>query len=114
MADQHQLNTMANARAALQGYKRAGFTTVDPDNPRHIELYQHLRNQMSRVYAKTFLLHLNGAKQETTAGSGWAIKYWGVPKQNFPDGLPPDLAAAEKNSRCNPRAGTGWRPKHES
>ena len=86
-----------SARVALQGYRRSGFTTVDPDNIRHIELYQHLRKTMDRIYPKTFLLHLNGAKQETTAGSGWAIKYWGVPKKNFPEGLPPDIAAAEKS-----------------
>ena len=43
----------------------------------------------------TFQNYIKNAKTETATGGGWHIDFWGVPKTNFPDGLPPHIEQAQ-------------------
>ena len=67
---------------------------LDPDDDEHINAYRFVRKLMGRVDPKRVIAYLNKGKKKLESGAECALKYWGVPKDNFPDGFPPDIREA--------------------
>ena len=86
--------TMGDAAKALSRYRNKGFDMFDPQSPHQCRLYLQLRTTKARPDATTFLKFMNSSKQHLTMGARAETKYWGVPKFNFPDGLPEDIERA--------------------
>ena len=86
--------TMADAAKALSRYRGQGFDVCDPQSLHQCRLYLQLRTTKARPDAGTFVRFMNNSKQHLTMGARAETKYWGVPKFNFPDGLPEDIERA--------------------
>ncbi|CAK0832947.1 unnamed protein product [Prorocentrum cordatum] len=84
----------AGAEVALRGYAKQGFD-ADSTNPEHIQAYLILRQTHRRVKPDTFVNYMK--RKETHFEHGGRVKeeVWGVPKVNFPNGLPQDMQKSE-------------------
>ncbi len=83
------------AREAIRRYQtQRGFTDLDATNPEHIEGYRIRRQTMMRVPPEKLQSYLSSRESKMGHGSQDILDYWGVPKTNFPNGLPGDIRAA--------------------
>ena len=64
---------------------------LDPTNEEHIKAYKVLRLSSGRVDWRKLLNYINNNKQSFEHGAAELLDYWGVPKNNFPEGLPADI-----------------------
>ena len=95
--------TRQDARNALGNMRRGGTTGADPNNDQQVELYLNMRRQYARVRPQAFIARLrqflHAAPEEaqvtTDVGTKFILSYWGVPKENFPGGLPQALLSFE-------------------
>ena len=79
-----------DAVLALRRYKTNGVA-LDPRNPSHINAYLIVRRTMGRVGPDKVLAYLATSKENIEHGAESYSKYWGVPKVNFPGGVPADI-----------------------
>ena len=86
-----RFRTMADAKRALQRFRNNGHL-LDPDNEDHVTAYLVTSQPMGRVTPRKIRLYLKASEQHMEHGSQSYMKYWCVPKANFPDGLPSDVA----------------------
>ena len=74
---------------------------LDPDKEAleaHIAAYQFIRKVSGRPDPKKVVAHLNHAVNKLEHGAESSLTYWGVPKENFKEGLPEDIKASENTS----------------
>ena len=86
--------TPADASKALRRYQIAGYD-VAPEDEKAQSAYIQLRVGVGRVSAATFMSYFKSKQNEIETGAQTEVLYWGVPKTNFPTGLPPNLKDAE-------------------
>ena len=86
--------TPAQARSALQGYKRQRFP-VDPDDEAQINMYIEMRAKFARVSPSNFLKFMETGQEVVKSGTNSKMSFWAVPKNNFSSGLPKKIKAAE-------------------
>ena len=79
---------------ALKRFAKSGLTDIDPDNKDHVSSYLTLRATVGRVDGKRLSHYLANKKANIQHGAASEMEYWGVPKTNFPDGLPEDIQEA--------------------
>ena len=79
---------------ALKRFAKGGLTDIDPDNKDHVSSYLTLRATVGRVDGKRLSHYLANKKATIQHGASSEMEYWGVPKLNFPDGLPEDFQDA--------------------
>ena len=94
MASHTGLVSVKNAKVALANFQQQRFQ-VDPDNTDHQQAYMILRDQTSRVSGKMLMGYLNTKKEVVSSGQRAVVKYWAMPRANFPRGLPPSIAPSE-------------------
>ena len=85
----------ADAVEALKRFKTKGHP-LDPNIDEHVQAYKVVRKVMGRVDPKRVIAYWNKGKKKLEHGTECALKYWGVPKENFPEGLPEDIQSCEK------------------
>ncbi len=83
-----------DAIRALTSYAKSG-KPVDPSDESSIELYINMRSTMQRVSADTFVRWSTNSSKRMSLGCAWEVGYYGVPKSNFPKGLPPPIKKLE-------------------
>ena len=88
------LVSVNNAKVALANFQRQRFP-LDPDNTDHQQAYMILRDQHSRVSGRMLIGYLNTKKEVVSSGQRAVVKYWAMPRANFPRGLPPSIAPSE-------------------
>ena len=76
-----------DAQRALKRLADAGVD-ADPDDAKHIEAYKALRALRGRVDAVSFRRYLDKKQSIQHHGAQEELEYWGVPRTNFPTGLP--------------------------
>ena len=86
--------TPDNIDKVLKRYKSEGHA-VDPENESHRTAYVQLRMVKERINGEAFAKFLAKKKDEIQLGGSSHVQYYGVPKTNFPGGLPEDLRSAE-------------------
>jgi len=86
--------TPADASKALRRYQIAGYD-VAPEDEKAQSAYIQLRQISCRVSAANFMSYFKSKKNEIETSAQTEVLYWGVPKTNFPTGLPPNLKDAE-------------------
>ena len=86
--------TQFDADRALRKYASMGHV-VDACNPDHIQAYMTLRTWHKRISADVFVKYLADRKTDVATGASSRLQYWGVPKRNFPNGLPEAMRDAE-------------------
>ena len=79
-------------RAALRRYAREGHAAIDPNDSVHVAAYKILRHTTDRVCPHKLVQYIFGRQQNLKHGSEDAVEFWGVPIENFPNGLPADIA----------------------
>ena len=87
--------SLADACSALKRFKKEGHP-LDPNNEAHIAAYQFILAVSGRPDPKKVVAHLNLTVNKLEHSSETTLKYWGVPKENFTEGLPEDIKPAEK------------------
>ena len=82
---------------------------IDDKDTQQCRLYLQMRLTNPRASAEKFLRFMKNAKQDITMGAKAETKYWGVPKINFPHGLPEDIerAIVDENTLAEMEAQTG-------
>ena len=60
----------------------------DSENPDQVRAYMQLRLTHQRITPLQFKKTLQSSKSEVTHAGAMRCTYWGVPKSNFPNGLP--------------------------
>ena len=100
---------MSDAAQALRRYRGQGFDICDPNDLQQCRLYLQLRGTRPRANVKQFLTFMKSAQQNITTGAKAETKYWGVPKCNFPNGLPEDIESAvvDENTLAEMEAQSG-------
>jgi hypothetical protein len=78
-------------RAALRRYFRDGHEDLDAKDPAHVAAYKVLRQTQTRVCPFKLLQYLQCHQKDLKHGSVDAVEFWGVPIENFPNGLPSDI-----------------------
>ena len=66
----------------------------DPDDKEQIRTYMQLRQISMRVTAHQLATAIRGQKSHVSQGASMRFQYYGVPKANFPNGLPARLVDA--------------------
>ena len=77
--------------AALRRYARDGHADLDPKDSVHVAAYKILRQTTDRVCPHKLVQYIFGRQQNLKHGSEDAVEFWGVPIENFPNGLPSDI-----------------------
>ena len=90
-----KLATDASARTAIQQYRRQSHD-VDDKNPEHVAAYMLLRDSYKRISGRMLEDYLKSKKQTIGSGDRSTMDVWAVPRGNFPTGLPPHIANAER------------------
>ena len=101
--------SMSAASQALRRYRNDGIAIADPKDEAQCRLYMQLRTAKPRATAQEFLTFMKNARQEITTGAKAETSYWGVPKINFPHGLPEEIerAIADENTLAEMEAQSG-------
>ena len=91
---------MANpdaAQRAIKNFQHKGEVdfNFDPKNAEQIKTYMHLRTFYPRITPQMLKTAMQEQKTEITQGGAMRSQYWGVPKENFPKGLPKNLKDSE-------------------
>ena len=79
------------AQRAIKGFQTNGGDgqfRFDPQNQDQIRTYMRLRLTAQRVTAQQLEIAMENKKTELSQGGAMRMVYWGVPKRNFPNGLP--------------------------
>ena len=90
-------NQLAAAERAIKGFQTRGEVefAFDPHNQEQIRTYMQLRQINMRSTAQQLATVMKNEKTEVTQGGAMRFHYWGVPKNNFPKGLPAKLQESE-------------------
>ena len=83
-----------DAERAIKAYEK-GWPQVDHTNAEQVQAYMEMRQWSKRITGEAFVKYLQKRKVNVTTGSRNVLPYWGVPKENFPSGLPETLLASE-------------------
>ena len=83
-----------DAERAVKGYEKSG-AEVDHTDLAHVQAYIEMRNFSKRITADAFATYLRKRKVDVNTGSQVRLPYWGVPKKNFPSGLPSTVLGSE-------------------
>ena len=82
------------AKRSIDLRQKKGFD-LDSGNPDHVTTYLQLRKFNARVTAESLVSALRNRETTLDMSAGHRFEYYGVPKRNFPDGLPPAIMALE-------------------
>jgi len=88
------VSTRQQVTRSLQLFKQQGFD-VDPHNSDQIAAFLDLKQFCARVTPEKFVAHFASQKSSISSSAGARTEYFGVPKVNFPDGLPESIRTAE-------------------
>ena len=84
------------AKRAIKNFKTKGLDfTFDPNSNAQCTEYLQLRQCNERVTAETLMWSLQNKATSVDSSVSIRFTYYGVPKANFPDGLPKSLKASE-------------------
>ena len=67
----------------------------NPDDKDQITAYLQLRQFSQRATADTLIWSLKNSKTSVDSSAGLRLEYYGVPKANFPNGLPARIQSSE-------------------
>ena len=81
--------TVENAKVALRNFVRQSHTSIIVNDPEHIQAYMTLRGLHGRVTGEQLVRSLDAAKEAISHGGNAAMKFWAIPKVNFPKGVAP-------------------------
>ena len=84
-----------NAVRSLATFRRSGYDGVDEHNPDHIEAFLKMKQWQARISGPMFARHVAGMTTTVVSSAGVRSEYYGVPKTNFPDGLPESVRKSE-------------------
>ena len=87
--------TTESAKASIQHFKRQKHN-VDEKNRDHVAAFLLLRDTNKRVTGQMLEDYLKSRKVTVSSGDRNSLDVWAVPRGNFPDGLPPVIARAER------------------
>lgn len=88
---------VANAKRSLAQFKSSGHN-VDQFNGDHLKIFMQLRSFAKRVTPEMLVQAISKHKKNFEVSAGARTEYFGVPKVNFPNGLPPEIKSMEVSS----------------
>ena len=85
------------AERAIKAFKERGGVdfVFDPSNKEQLCTYMQLKQVSTRVTPQALAKALTTQKTDVVQGGAMRFSYWGVPKNNFPKGLPAKLQQSE-------------------
>ena len=85
-----------SAMRSIKAFQKSGVNfNFDPENQEQIRTYLQLKQISKRVTPGQIKAAMENQKSEVTSVGAMRFNYWGVPKSNFPDGLPAKIQASE-------------------
>ena len=82
---------MKRANVALRRFRTLGFDDIKPNDEEHLRAWLSLHATQTRVDAQMVLTFLATKVDTVDYGARTLQRFWGVPRSNFPHGLPDDL-----------------------
>ena len=94
-----QSGALEAATRAIKGMQKNRQHNVefdfDPDDKEQITTYMQLRQTCARISPQQLANAMKKQTSQVVSVGTLRISYWGVPKGNFPDGLPANIAGSE-------------------
>ena len=92
----NQSALVESAKRALREFSKKNLEfEFDPQNNEHVSCYLQLRRCSPRITAESFMKFFQSQKTSVDSSAGERFEYYGVPKVNFPNGLPPEIQKSE-------------------
>jgi hypothetical protein len=79
---------MVAAKESLKRMQKDGAQDISPDNEAQVDAFVAMRQWKNRISAAALREYMAKRTQVIDQGAKQRIEYFGVPKSNFPDGLP--------------------------
>ena len=86
--------TRETAQTVLRSYVRLNIKGVDPLCVKQQDAYITYRETCKRIKPDTFMRYFESLTVALETGGKTRQEFWAVPKTNFADGLPDDIALA--------------------
>ena len=83
---------IVESQRSLARMQKAGNADMDPGNKKCVDAYLALRKCSHRITASALRDFMKARVKEIGQGARERVEFWGVPKTNFPSGLPTNVS----------------------